>query len=95
MQMQLQNAYSLNYHIFRAIERLRRFQVMKFMTHHMYKHCDKLLVILCFTVNIFPPLIRDKNVMYDEKVEEEDDLTAEEIDSILNDFEERFPSENV
>ena len=39
--------------------------------------------------------IRDKNVMYDEKVEEEDDLTAEEIDSILNDFEERFPSENV
>ena len=70
-------------HVERGIERLRRFKVMKFMSHHMYRHCNKLLIILSYTVNLFPPLIRDKNCTYDEKVENEDDLTNEEIDEIF------------
>ena len=77
-------------HVERGIERLRRFKVMKFMSHHMYKHCNKLLVILSYTVNCFPPLIRDPNCTYDEKVEEEEELTNEEIEAIMKDFEEEF-----
>ena len=68
---------------------------MKFMTHHMYRHCNHLLIILCYTVNCFPALIRDKNCLFDEKVEEEDDMTIEDVDSILNDFENEFPTENL
>ena len=77
-------------HVERGIERLRRFKVMKFMSHHMYKHCNKLLVILSYTVNCFPALIRDPNCIYNEKVEEEEELTNEEIDAIIKDFEEEF-----
>ena len=77
-------------HVERGIERLRRFKVMKFMSHHMYKHCNKLLVILSYTVNCFPALIRDPNCIYNEKVEEEEELTNEEIDAIMKDFEEEF-----
>ena len=75
-------------HVERGIERLRRFKVMKFMSHHMYKHCNKLLVILSYTVNLFPPLIRDPNCTYNENVEEEDELTSAEMEAILKDLEE-------
>ena len=82
-------------HVERGIERLRRFKVMKFMSHHMYRHCNKLLVILSYTVNLFPPLIRDKNCTYDEKVENEDELTNEEIDDILRQVSEEDHQDDI
>ena len=83
-------------HVERGIERLRRFKVMKFMSHHMYRHCNKLLVILSYTVNLFPPLIRDQNCTYEDKVEIEDELTNEDIEDILNQVgEETLLEENV
>ena len=83
-------------HVERGIERLRRFKIMKFMSHHMYRHCNKLLIILSYTVNMFPPLIRDKNCTFEENVEKEDDLTNEEIDEILNQVsEENVEEENA
>ena len=47
-------------------------------------------MILSYTVNCFPPLIRDPNCTYDEKVEQEEELTNEEIEAIMKDFEEEF-----
>ena len=79
-------------HVERAIERLRRFEVMRFMSHHMYKHFNKLIVILSYTVNQFGPLIRDKNTFM-EKVEDEDDL-EEDIDAIMAEFENQFGEDN-
>ena len=83
MKFHYRNSSIERVHVERGIERLRRFKVMKFMSHHMYRHCNKLLIILSYTVNLFPPLIRDKNCTYDETIENEDELTNEEIDDIL------------
>ena len=62
---------------------------MNFASHHLYKHINKLLIILSYTVNNFGPLIRDKNCMYEE-VEREDDLNEEDFDNILKEFEQEF-----
>ena len=80
-------------HVERSIERLRRFGIMKFIRHTMYKHFNKVLIILAFTVNNFGPLIRDKNCMY-EHVENEEDLTEQDINEILKEFENEFEHED-
>ena len=76
-------------HVERAFERLRRFKVMQFATHHMYRHFNKLVIILAYTVNQFGPLIRDPNCMYkpEEHVENEDDIREEDyLNSLLDQY---------
>ena len=77
-------------HVERGIERLRRFDIMKFLRHTQYKHFNKILIVLAFTVNNFGPLIRDKNCMYEEEVEKEDDINEDDLDAILREFDNAF-----
>ena len=82
--------YLFRVHVERGIERLRRFGVMKFVRHDMQRHFNKLLIILSYTVNNFGPLIRDKNCMYEEEVEKEDDIDEDDLEAILKEFENAF-----
>ena len=59
----------------------------------MYKYINKILVILAYTVNNFPPLIDDEEVVDIEKVlkelENEDEPNAEDFnqsDDFIADF---------
>ena len=79
-------------HVERAFERLRRFEVMKFVKHYQYKHFNKLVIILAYTVNQFGPLIRDENCSYKEQVEKEDDITEDYIDDLLRNYDDAFPN---
>ena len=63
---------------------------MKFVRHDMQRHFNKLLIILSYTVNNFGPLIRDKNCMYEEEVEKEDDIDEDDLEAILKEFENAF-----
>ena len=84
----------------RAIERLRRFGVMKYVRHDMQKHFNKLVVILCFTVNSFGPLIKEKDLdKLGEKVnsadineEKEDDEIEEDFEALLGHFQSELAS---
>ena len=79
-------------HVERAFERLRRFEVMKFVKHYQYRHFNKLVIILAYTVNQFGPLIRDENCSYKEQVEQEDDITEDYIDDLLRNYDNAFPN---
>ena len=62
---------------------------MQFVTHHMYRHFNKLVIILAYTVNQFGPLIRDPNCMYkpEEHVENEDDISEEDyLNSLFDQY---------
>jgi len=50
---------SVRIHVERAIQRLKTFGVMKFIEQRMYKHMNKILVVLAYLVNNFNPLIAD------------------------------------
>ena len=72
----------------RAIERLRRFGVMKYVRHDMQKHFNKLVIILSFTVNSFGPLIKEKDLdKLKKKVDDADIDEDKEEDEIEEDFE--------
>ena len=80
------------------MERLRRFGVLRFARHDMYKHFNRLLVILSFTVNCFPPLIRDKEsgVKEDDDVTEtNDDIDEAAFEAMIRDYETEFPDLGV
>ena len=68
---------SLRIHVERCIARMKTFGVMRFVSHHMYQHLDKLLVIISFLVNNMPPLIAEKE-------EEQNDVEIYEIDNIMD-----------
>ena len=46
-------------HTERAIARLKIFQILQFIRHDLYPYINKILVILSYTVNNFPPLLDD------------------------------------
>ena len=50
---------SVRIHVERAIQRLKTFGVLKFIEQRMYKHMNKILVVLAYIVNNFDPLIAD------------------------------------
>ena len=80
------------------MERLRRFGVLRFARHDMYKHFNRLLVILSYTVNCFPPLIRDKEsgVKEDDDVTEtNDDIDEAAFEAMIRDYETEFPDLGV
>jgi hypothetical protein len=80
------------------LERLRRFGVLRFARHDMYKHFNRLLVILSYTVNCFPPLIRDKEsgVKEDDDVTEtNDDIVEADFEAMIRDYEIEFPDLGV
>ena len=58
------------------------------------KHFNRLLIILSFTVNCFPPLIRDKEsgVKEDDDVTEtNDDIDEADFEAMIRDYEMEFP----
>lgn len=59
----------------RAIARLKIFQILSFVRHDMYPFINKILVILSYVVNNFPPLLKD-----DEEKELEEVLTQIEVE---------------
>lgn len=72
----------------RAIERLRRFGVMKYVRKDMQKHFNKLVIILSYTVNSFGPLIKEKDLdKLQKKVDEADVDENKDDDEIEEDFE--------
>ena len=61
---------------------------MKYVRHDMQKHFNRLVVILCFTVNSFGPLIKEKDLdKLSEKVNEADIDESKDDDEIEEDFE--------
>ena len=90
-------------HVERAIERLRRFGVMKYVRHDMQKHFNKLVVILCFTVNSFGPLIKEKDLdklgkKINEAVIDEDkdeDEIDEEFETLLSHFQSGLEDDEI
>ena len=67
-------------HVERAIARLKIFQLLSYIRHDMYPFINRILVILAYTVNNFPPLI--------------DDDEDEEFEKFLDDLEEKDPNED-
>ena len=67
-------------HVERAIARLKIFQLLSYVRHDMYPFINRILIILAYTVNNFPPLI--------------DDDEDEEFEKFLNDLEEKDPDED-
>ena len=62
------------------------------------KHFNRLLVILSYTVNCFPPLIRDKEsgVKEDDDVTEtNDDIDEAAFEAMIRDYETEFPDLGV
>ena len=48
---------SVRVHVERAIERMKRFEVLSFLTIKQLEHIDKMLVIIAFLCNLLPDLI--------------------------------------
>ena len=46
-------------HVERAIERLKRFEMLNFVTIQNMRHIDQILVIVCFLNNLFPDLTKE------------------------------------
>ena len=81
----------------RAIARLKIFQIINFLRNDEYKYINKILVILCFSVNMFPPLIAcpevnfnqpdfDENTELGPVIDEEDEALSYDLDEILRQF---------
>ncbi len=51
---------SVRIHVERAIQRLKTFKILNFVEQPMFKHLDKILVVLAYCVNHFGPLIKEK-----------------------------------
>jgi hypothetical protein len=72
-------------HVERAISRLKTFGVLQFIEHSLYRHINKILIVLSYIVNNFDPLICDESAQEESDEEDlegaEDDLDegAEEI----------------
>ncbi len=52
---------SVRIHVERAIQRLKTFCVLKHLDQSMFKHIDKMLVVIAYCVNHFGPLIKEKD----------------------------------
>ncbi len=50
---------SVRVHVARAIERLKRFEILNFVTIHMIPHLDKVVTTICFLSNLLPDLIKE------------------------------------
>ncbi len=51
---------SVRVHVERAIQRLKRFQVLHHVKSHQVEHFDKILVAIAFLCNLQPDLIKEK-----------------------------------
>jgi hypothetical protein len=50
---------SVRIHVERAIRRLKTFGVFRFLDHSLYKHINRILIVIAFCINNFGPLIKD------------------------------------
>ena len=64
---------SLRIHVERAIQRIKRFGVLKFIEWPMLRHLNMLLVVLAYCVNNLDPLIAEKKT---ESVDEDTDANS-------------------
>jgi hypothetical protein len=70
---------SVRIHVERAISRLKTFGVLQFIEHSLYRHINKILIVLSYIVNNFDPLICDGSAQEDEEdLEEEEEEGGEE-----------------
>jgi hypothetical protein len=70
---------SVRIHVERAISRLKTFGVLQFIEHSLYRHINKILIVLSYIVNNFDPLICDGSAQEEDDEEDleegaEDDL---------------------
>ena len=76
---------SLRIHVERAIMRIKRFGVLKFIESGMLRHLNMLLIVLAYCVNNMDPLIAEKkketdaNSNIEEETEEESEIDASVI----------------
>ena len=82
----------------RAITRLKIFQIINFLRNDEYKYINKILVILCFSVNMFPPLIAcpevnfnksdfDENTELGPVTDDDEEALGYDLDEVLRHFE--------
>ena len=67
---------SLRIHVERAIERIKRFRVLKFIERPMLRHLDMILIVLSYVVNNLDPLIKKGE---NASQENEDDINNDSI----------------
>jgi hypothetical protein len=70
---------SVRIHVERAISRLKTFGVLQFIEHSLYRHINKILIVLSYIVNNFDPLICDESA---QEEGDEDDLEEDAEDNL-------------
>jgi hypothetical protein len=82
---------SVRIHVERAISRLKTFGVLQFIEHSLYRHINKILIVLSYIVNNFDPLICDGSA---QEEGDEDDLEEDAEDDLDEGAEEDFDQDN-
>ena len=95
------NSKPCRIHVERAIARLKTFGIINFLYHYDYKYINKILVILCFSVNMFPPLIAcpevnfnksdfDENTELGPLTDDDEEALGYDLDEVLRQFEDEM-----
>ena len=62
---------SVRIHVERAIARMKRFGVLKFMENSLLKHANKILITISYLCNNMEPLINEKETTEERDLEQE------------------------
>ena len=75
---------SLWIHVERAIERIKRFRVLKFIERPMLRHLDMILIVLSYVVNNLDPLIKKGENESKENESKEDEAKENKDEDDIN-----------